>query len=235
MAVTAARCASGRTSPRTTPSTVREPWTVSTVTMLAATPQPNAAAKAMAAKPSRADFSSSWSAPLPSPSLSAPRIVSGPVQKTSDAMTKPSTKRARSAEPLLPTSRACSQPPRRSTPVSRPRRDPAIPPTSTAPSTTSRGAASPTSAARAGERTAIADVAAISSVTRPRPSVTRSRVRTGSRLPSSAPRLQPRSTVTTLTRVPVPMNRAASERDGGPWPRKVKTGQGRCCRRPCRA
>ena len=51
---------------------------------LAATPQPNDAAKAIAAKPSSVALRNSWSAPLPRPSLSEPRIVSGPVQKTSD-------------------------------------------------------------------------------------------------------------------------------------------------------
>ena len=47
-----------------------------------------------------------------------------------------------------------------------------------------RGAGARPSSARAGSSTATAEVPAISSVTRPRASVTRSRVRTGSRLPS---------------------------------------------------
>ena len=71
------------------------------MTALAATPQPNDAANATAANPSSTDLSRIWSGPLPSPSLSEPRIVSGPVQKTSEETTKPSMKRARSAEPGL--------------------------------------------------------------------------------------------------------------------------------------
>ena len=47
----------------------------------------------MAANPSRAALRKSWSAPLPMPSLIEPRMVSGPTQKTSEAVTKPSMNR----------------------------------------------------------------------------------------------------------------------------------------------
>ena len=48
----------------------------------------------MAAKPSRAALSSSWSAPLPRPSWIDPRMVNGPTQKTSELITKPWMNRA---------------------------------------------------------------------------------------------------------------------------------------------
>ena len=57
---------------------------------------------------------------------------------------------------------------------------------------------------RSSSSTAIADVPAISSVTRPSESVTTSRVRTGSRLPRSTPMALPSSTVATFTTVPRP-------------------------------
>ena len=60
----------------------------------AATPQPRLAAKAMEANPSSVAFSASLSMPRPSPSSSDPRMVRGPTQKTSDAVTNPSTKRS---------------------------------------------------------------------------------------------------------------------------------------------
>jgi hypothetical protein len=50
---------------------------VSTASAAAATPQPNDAANAIAAKPSSAAFSRSWSGPRPMPSLIEPRMVSG--------------------------------------------------------------------------------------------------------------------------------------------------------------
>ena len=56
VAVSAARCGGGRTSPSSRPSTVSPPCTVTTVSALAATPQPKDAANAMAAKPSRTAF-----------------------------------------------------------------------------------------------------------------------------------------------------------------------------------
>ena len=149
------------------------------MTALAATPHPNDAANAIAAKPSSADLSRIWSAPLPSPSLSEPRMVSGPLQKTSEEMTKPSTNRARSADPVSPDSRRCSQPPKPSIRDSSRSSEPAIPPTSSEPSTISIGALSPTSSLRSVDRTAIAEVPAISSVTSPSASVTTSLVRVG--------------------------------------------------------
>ena len=51
----------------------------------------------MAANPSSVAFKISCSAPRPSPSDSAPRMVSGPTQNTSEAVTKPSMKRSRAA------------------------------------------------------------------------------------------------------------------------------------------
>ena len=63
---------------------------------------------------------------------------------------------------------------------------------------------SPTASASAGSVTASAERAAIRRVTRPSASVTRSRVRGGSRLPASTPTADPTSTVATLTAVPVP-------------------------------
>ena len=178
---------------------VSPPWITTMVTALAATPQPNDAANATAANPSSTDLRRIWSAPLPSPSFNEPRIVSGPVQKTSELTTKPSMNLARSAESVSPASRRCSQPPSPSTRCSSRSSDPAMPPISSAPSTISIGALSPTSSERSGESTCIAEVAAISSVTSPSASVTRSLVRTGSRLPSSTPAVAPIRTVSTLT------------------------------------
>src|SRR4051812_15363183 len=132
-------------------------------------------------------------------------MVSGPVQKTSDAVTKPSMNRARSAESEEPESRRCNQPPTPSTRCSRRSSDPTMPPITSDPSTIRRGACGPTFAARAGSLTATADSPAISSVTRPSASVTRSRVRAGRRLPASTPIEEPTSTVHTLTAVPKPV------------------------------
>ena len=76
-------------------------------------------------------------------------------------------------------------------------------------------ALSPTSSARSGESTVIADIAAIRSVTRPRASVTRSLVRTGSRLPRRTPTVAPASTVKTLTSEARPGNKRGSCGEGG--------------------
>ncbi len=73
------------------------PCTTATDSADISTPSPNDDAKAIAAKPSRVDFSTSWSIPRPRPSDSVPRIVSGPTQKTSDAVSQPSTNRSRAA------------------------------------------------------------------------------------------------------------------------------------------
>ena len=54
--MTAASPASDSTSPSTAPRAVIVPCTTSTVRALAATPHPNDAAKAIAAKPSRVAF-----------------------------------------------------------------------------------------------------------------------------------------------------------------------------------
>jgi hypothetical protein len=48
---------------------VSPPWITTSEITLNPTPQPNEAANAIEAKASSADFSSSWSAPLPSPSF----------------------------------------------------------------------------------------------------------------------------------------------------------------------
>ncbi len=154
---------------------------MSTVSAVAATPQPNDAANAIAAKPSSADFSRSWSAPWPMPSVIEPRMVSGPVQKMMDAVTNPSMKRARPPDPSFGVSRRCSQPPSPSSRSSSRSSEPTMPPTSSAPSTIRSGALSPTASAQASFPIAAADVAAISSVTSPSPSVTTVRVRSGSR------------------------------------------------------
>ena len=50
---------------------------------------PNDAANAIAANPSSTDLRASWSMPRPRPSLSEPRIVSGPTQNSSDARQPP--------------------------------------------------------------------------------------------------------------------------------------------------
>ena len=81
-----------------------------------------------------------------------------------------------------------------------------MPPSSSAPSTMSTGAEGPTAAASAAEVGSAAESAPISSVTRPRASVTVSLVRVGSRAPSNSPMLEPISTVPTLTAVPKPGN-----------------------------
>ena len=156
------------------------------VSALAATPQPNEAANAIAANPSRAALRKSWSAPLPRPSLREPRIVSGPVQKISEEATKPSMKRCRSAE-LGAAGQAALQP-------AAERLDARLEPQQRA-----GDAADEQRAQHDQHRCAVADEVgqvvgrappwrtspAISRVTRPRASVTRSRVRTGSRLPRS--------------------------------------------------
>ena len=131
-------------------------------------------------------------------------MVSGPLQNTREEMTKPSTKRARSAESLSPDSRRWSQPPKPSIRASNRSSEPTMPPTRSEPSTISIGALSPTSSLRSVERTAIADVPAIRSVTRPRASVTTSLVRTCSRFPSATPRVAPTRTVATFTKVASP-------------------------------
>src|SRR3954447_21923958 len=214
VAVMAARCAAGSTSPTAKPTRVSRPWTTATVSAEAITPAPSEAAKAIEAKPSSTDLRISWSAPRPRPSESDPRIVSGPTQNTSEAVTKASRKRSRagsgrSAFPEPPPARpgrVRSHPPRSSSRCSMSTTEPRMPPRSSEPSTISTGAADPPAAASTPPPPAAADSPPISRVTRPRPSVTVSRVRCGSRWPSSRPRPDPTSTATTLTRVPSPGN-----------------------------
>ena len=216
------------------PSRVSRPWTTATASAEAATPQPRLAAKATAANPSRVAFSASLSMPRPSPSSREPRIVSGPTQNTSEAVTKPSTNRARPAASWPSRS---GQPP--ADPGAHPFQavldrssDPTIPPTRTEPSTIRMGALVPTASSSSGSTTAAALVAATSRVTRPSPSVTTSRVRCGSRSPSSAPRPAPTSTVTTLSAVPAPRNTrwlpsssaAASSRENRSIRRRLRRG-----------
>jgi hypothetical protein len=81
-----------------------------------------------------------------------------------------------------------------------------MPPMSSDPSTISTVAESPTASESRRSVTLEAASAAASSVTRPRPSVTTSRVRVGSRLPSTTPIPDPTRTVATLTTVPRPRN-----------------------------
>ena len=123
--------------------------------------------------------------------------------------------RCRSAESVSPASRRCSQPPTPSTRCSSRSSEPTIPPISSEPSTISIGALSPTSSDRSGDSTAIADVAAISRVTRPSASVTRSLVRTGSRFPSRTPTRAPSRTALTLTSEARPGNKRGSCGGGG--------------------
>ena len=144
-------------------------------------------------------------------------MVSGPTQNTSEAVTKPSMKRSRAACSAAsvtssgvatwpPLSRNRNQPPKSSSRSSMFTSDPMMPPISSDPSTISTGALPPTASENADEVTSIADSAPISNVTRPRASVTVSRVRCGSRWPSSKPMAEPTMTVMTLTRVPKPGN-----------------------------
>ena len=60
--------ASGISSPSDSGEDRERPWTTRTTSAEAATPQPNDAANAIAAKPSRVALRISWSAPSPSPS-----------------------------------------------------------------------------------------------------------------------------------------------------------------------
>ncbi len=87
-----------------------------------------------------------------------------------------------------------------------PSTEPMIPPTSNDASTIRVGALEPTAADQSRSLTALADDAAMSRVTSPRPSVTTSRVRWASRWPTSTPRVEPISTVQMLTSVPTPGN-----------------------------
>ena len=90
-------CASGSSEPRSTPSRVSRPWTTSTEPADSSTPMPNDDANAIAANPSSTDLSVSWSMPRPSPSDSEPRMVRGPTQNSSDALSHPSMNRSRAA------------------------------------------------------------------------------------------------------------------------------------------
>ncbi|CAB4626602.1 unannotated protein [freshwater metagenome] len=81
--------APGKTEPRAKAASVRTPCQIPTGRAANATPHPREAAKAIDANPSRMDLSTSWSIPMPIPSLKAPRIASGPIAKMSDASTKP--------------------------------------------------------------------------------------------------------------------------------------------------
>ena len=167
------------------------------MTALAATPQPNEAANAIAANPSSADLSRIWSGPLPRPSLSEPRIVSGPVQKTSEETTKPSMKRCRSAEPVSPGQPSLQPAAEPLEPLLEPQQradDPAD--QQRAEHDQHRARCRRPRRAASGDSTAIADVAAISSVTRPSASVTTSRVRVGQPVAqghADAPRRRARS------------------------------------------
>ncbi len=91
-------------------SRVREPWTTSTTTAETVTPLPRLAANAIEANPSSVALSASWSMPRPRPSSSDPRIVSGPTQNTSEAVTHPSMKRSLAAW-SVPPSRGTRAPP----------------------------------------------------------------------------------------------------------------------------
>ena len=99
---------------------------------------------------------------------------------------------------------ALQRPPMPSRRSSMRRSEPAIPPSSSEPSTISTGARAPTARPSELSSTLAADSAATSSVTRPSASVTTSRVRSGSRCPRSTPMLEPTRTVATLSAVPAP-------------------------------
>ena len=207
MAVIASINAADKTEPTKAPRIVKAPCTMPTESAESATPQPNDAAKASDAKPSRVDLRASCSIPKPSPSFSAPRIANGPMQNTSDASTNPSTNRLRlsSESPeLLRLSLCCSQLPTRSSRSSICSNDPMMPPISKAPNTISSGAAVPTESEKAVLVRATMLNAPMTKVTSPSASVTVSRVRCGNRWPTSTPRPDPIRIATILRIVPLP-------------------------------
>ena len=130
-------------------------------------------------------------------------MVSGPTQNTSEDETNASTNRVCEPRAL---NRYCSQTPRSSSRRSMSASEPMMPPISSEPSTISTGALPPTAAESTDDVTSTADSPPISRVTRPSASVTVSRVRCGSRCPSSSPMAEPMMTVATLTTVPKPGN-----------------------------
>ena len=156
--------------------------------------------------------------PRPSPSDRLPKIVKGPTQKSSEALSHPSMKRSRAAYPSSRSAVAqsatawarrravCSW----STPASPASRssirrtDPVIDPMSSDPNTTRTGTPGPTAARSEASVTETADNPATSIVVRPRQSVTTERVRSGSRCPTHMPSRAPMTTVTTLMTVPSP-------------------------------
>ena len=93
-----------------------------------------------------------------------------------------------------------------------------MPPTSSAPSTTSSPALSPTAATYAGlPRPSAMPSAPITSVTRPSASVTVVRVRSGRRCPRATPSPAPSRTVATFSAVPVPGTTRPASRPGASW------------------
>ncbi len=166
--------------------------------MESSTPGPMAAAKAIPAKPSRTDLMTSSRTSPVNPSWMDPSTVRGPTQKTRLAVTK-----ARlmfpCARTLCPAAeglsarlrRASNQCPRPSSLSSIRQASPSTPPASTLPMTINTlpvfsAICRPTS-----------------SVTSPSPCITVSRVRVGSRSPSSAPIEPPMITAAMLTNVPL--------------------------------
>ena len=218
VAVSAAMWASGSTEPSSTPTIVSSPWITPTDSAESRTPIPNVDANARAANPSSTDFRVSCSMPRPSPSEMLPRMVSGPTQNSSDAVSHPSMNRSRAAcasSGLSPSDDlmrratrvwiAPASPDSRSSIRSS---EPTTLPTSSEPRTMRTGAPGPTALANDGSVTLTHDSPATRRVTRPRQSVTTDRVRSGRRWPIAMPRSAPMMTATTLMTVPRPGNAA---------------------------
>lgn len=205
VAVIEAISASGRNAPAATPMTVRKPCHSPTGIADMATPQPSVAANASAAKKSRDDLRLSCSMPSPSPSLSDPRIASGPMQNSSDDVTNPSMNLSRSWDEESRASRDCSHPANPSSLPSIRSSEPITPPITTAPSTTRSVQLAPTRSVKAASVMATTLKAPMIRVIRPSPSVTVTRVRSGRRWPMNTPAAAPTTMAITLMRVPRPI------------------------------
>ena len=143
-----------------------------------------------------------WVIPDLIPSLIEPRIAIGPITKSSEALTKPSTK---GAEPFA-SNLFLSRTPKLSSRSSIRSREPTSAPKSSAASTVSRAPPVGSSETNLESHNALIESAATRSVTNPRTVVIKSRVFSLNLAPARSPRLDPAMMHKTLITVPNPMN-----------------------------
>ena len=147
-------------------------------------------------------FKISWSIPVPMPSLMLPKIANGPIAKSKEAATKPSTN-GESLDALNLIRKVSPSESKRSSSL---RADPINPPTKSDPSTTSNVQPCGSASMYRSDHKGINADPAPRRVTKPNTSVKRVRVRRFIRFPTRTPSEAPEMIVTILMIVPTPGN-----------------------------